>query len=211
MNSNLPSASEATVFVIDDDPQVVQSLSRLLRASGYRVCTYTSALNFLAEEHEEVPGCIVLDLSMPELSGLDFQIALLSTRKQRSIVFISGNGDIRSSVQAMKAGAVDFLMKPFDEEDLLTAVRVAIDKDRVERSARGRENEIRSKLATLTRREQQVLHNVVAGQLNKQIAAALGIAEKTVKVHRQRVMEKMQARTLAELVRISVASEAAAP
>lgn len=209
MNSILPSITpEPVVYVIDDDPQIVQSLSRLLRACGYCVRSYTSTLDFLNDVDADSPGCIVLDLTMPDMSGLEFQIALEQSGNTRAIVFITGHGDIRSSVQAMKAGAVDFLMKPFDDEDLLAAVRVAVEKDRTERSARSKEKELRSKLATLTKREQEVMHNVVAGQLNKQIAAQLGIAEKTVKVHRQRVMEKMEARTLAELVRLSVSATA---
>ena len=209
MNPIPSSTPEEVIFVIDDDPQVVQSLSRLLRASGYRVQGYTSALDFLDDEDCDSAGCIVLDLSMPELNGLDFQIALECSGNHRPIVFISGHGDIRSSVQAMKAGAVDFLMKPFDEDDLLRAVRVAIERDCNNRSVRTREEQLRSKLATLTKREQEVMSNVVAGRLNKQIAAQLGIAEKTVKVHRQRVMEKMEARTLADLVRLSVSAPVA--
>ena len=200
---------DSVVHVVDDDPQILQGVARLLRASGYFVRTHLSARSLLDEPDIDVPGCIILDVSMPELSGLDVQAELSRSDKQRPIVFITGLNDARIGVTAMKAGAIDFLMKPFDESELLGAVRTAINKDRVQRDTRAQSEQLQKRLATLTKRELEVMLNVVAGHLNKQIAAELGIAEKTVKVHRQRVMEKMQAASLAELVRLTYQAETA--
>ena len=202
-------STEPVVHIVDDDPNILQGVSRLLRASGYRVRTYLSPRSLLDEPDVDAPGCILLDVSMPELSGLDVQAALSRSEKERPIVFITGLNDARIGVTAMKAGAIDFLMKPFDESELLAAVRTAIAKDCVQREVRAQSLQLQKRLATLTKRELEVMLNVVAGHLNKQIAAELGIAEKTVKVHRQRVMEKMQAASLAELVRLTYQAETA--
>jgi FixJ family two-component response regulator len=192
---------EGCVSVVDDDALVLRSLDRLLRSAGFTVRTYPSPQAFLAQGEHAAPGCVVLDLSLPGLSGLELQQALAASPDPRPVVFISGRGDVPSSVAAMKAGAVDFLVKPFDEQSLLAAVRAAIEKDRSARAAREELAHIASRLAALTPREQEVLAGVVEGKLNKQIAAELGTAEKTVKVHRARMMRKMGVDSLASLVR----------
>ena len=189
------------VTVVDDDFLVLRALDRLLRAAGFAVQTFSSARDFLRERTADCTGCVVMDLSMPELSGLELQQALAASADPRPVVFISGQGSVPSSVEAMKAGAVDFLTKPVDEHKLLAAVRIAIGKDRAMREKDGVRATITARLATLTLRERQVLEQVVAGKLNKQIAAELGTAEKTIKVHRARMMRKMQVDSLAELVR----------
>jgi FixJ family two-component response regulator len=192
-----------TVFVVDDDPSILRALTRLLRAGGHAVSTFRSPREFLAQHDPAVPGCVVLDLAMPGLNGLELQTALAASGCQRPIIFVSGHGDIPSSVRAMKAGAVDFLTKPVSEEILLAAIRRAIERDRLMRRARAELQAIGERLDTLTPREREVLQHVVAGQLNKQIAADLGTVEKTVKVHRSRVMEKMGVRSVADLVRMA--------
>ncbi|HEV3010958.1 MAG TPA: response regulator [Burkholderiales bacterium] len=188
------------VRVVDDDASVLKSLDRLLRAAGFAVRTYPSPQDFLQQQDGDAPGCVVLDLSMPGLDGLQLQQALARSGDPCPVIFISGHGDIPASVQAMKAGAVDFLIKPFDQKQLLAAVRVAIDRDRSARAARAERSLIGVRVAALTPREHQVMAHVVAGHLNKQIAADLGIAEKTVKVHRARVMKKMGVASVADLV-----------
>ena len=193
--------ARACVSVIDDDALVLKSLDRLLQSSGFEVPTFSSPQNFLAQRADGARGCIVMDLSMPGLSGLELQQALARAADTRPVVFISGRSSVASSVQAMKAGAVDFLTKPFDAEKLLGAVRAAIEKDRAFRDDLAERAAINARLATLTPRESEVLSRVVTGKLNKQIAAELGTAEKTVKVHRARMMRKMQFDSLAELVR----------
>jgi FixJ family two-component response regulator len=190
------------VSVVDDDALVRRALGRLLQSAGFAVQTFGSARDFLAHPTEQAPGCIVVDLSMPDLNGLELQRALAGSIDPRPVVFISGQGSITSSVDAMKAGAVDFLTKPIDETTLLGAVRAAIEKDRAAREVRASRAAIEARLATLTPREHDVLQLVVAGRLNKQIGAELGTAEKTVKVHRARMMRKMQVDSLADLVRI---------
>jgi FixJ family two-component response regulator len=192
---------QACVSVVDDDALVLRSLGRLLRSAGFTVNTYPSPQAFLAQGAGDTPGCVVLDLSMPGLSGLDLQKALASSPDPRPVVFISARGDVPSSVAAMKAGAVDFLTKPFDQEQLLAAVHAAIERDRSARIAREERSSIGERVATLTPREREVLSRVVDGRLNKQIAAELGTAEKTVKVHRARMMRKMGVDSLAGLVR----------
>jgi len=192
---------QACVSVVDDDALVLRSLGRLLRSAGFTVRTYPSPQAFLAQGAGDAPGCVVLDLSMPGLSGLDLQKALASSPDPRPVVFISARGDVPSSVAAMKAGAVDFLTKPFDQEQLLAAVHAAIERDRSARIAREERSSIGERVATLTPREREVLSRVVDGRLNKQIAAELGTAEKTVKVHRARMMRKMGVDSLAGLVR----------
>ena len=195
------SFAQASVTVIDDDVLVLRALDRLLRAAGFAVQTFSSARDFLRDRTADSTGCVVMDLSMPELSGLELQQALTNSADRRPVVFISGQGNVPSSVEAMKAGAVDFLTKPVDEYKLLAAVRIAIGKERASREKDGLHASITARLATLTMRERQVLEHVVAGKLNKQIAAELGTAEKTIKVHRARMMRKMQVDSLAELVR----------
>jgi FixJ family two-component response regulator len=196
-------ASEATVFLVDDDPSVLGGLSRLLRASGYPVRCFASPEAFLEQHDENIPGCAVLDLAMSGLNGLELQRALKARGYDRPIVFLTGRGDIAASVQAMKAGAVDFLTKPVEAEQLVAAVGAAIEKDRQARAARAAVESIEQRLASLTPREREVLRHVVAGRLNKQIAADLGTAEKTIKVHRARLMAKMGVKSVAQLVRMT--------
>ena len=194
----------ATICVIDDDPAVRTAVARLLQSEGYVVQRYASATEFLEARESKGfgPVCVVSDLSMPGLSGLDLQNALAASDTEYAIVFITGHGSIPSTVEAMKKGAVDFLTKPFGDAELLRAVHDAVEKLRCICT---RLNELRStsrRLAVLTPREREVLQHVVAGRLNKQIAADLGTVEKTIKVHRARVMEKMEVHSVAELVRL---------
>jgi FixJ family two-component response regulator len=191
-----------TVFVVDDDPAVLKALERLLRSEGYHVRAFSSASAFLSGHDFEAPGCVVLDLSMPETTGLELQQKLAALGDERAVVFISGHGDIPSSVRAMKGGALDFLTKPFDDVDLLAAVKAAIGRDLYLRAMRAERRAIRERLAALTAREHEVLLHVVAGRINKQIASDLGTVEKTIKVHRARVMDKMGVDSVAELARL---------
>jgi FixJ family two-component response regulator len=195
------STAGTCVSVIDDDALVLKSLDRLLRSVGFAVKTFSSPREFLEQRGISSPGCILVDLSMPGLSGLELQRALVDADDPRPVIFLSGHGDIPSTVEAMKAGAVDFLTKPCDESKLIAAVHAALEKDRAAREAHAERESIDARVATLTPREREVLNRVVAGRLNKQIAAELGTAEKTVKVHRARMMRKMQYDSLAELVR----------
>jgi FixJ family two-component response regulator len=192
-----------TVFVIDDDASIRKSLSRLLRSAGYTAETFSSAEEFLRREHFDGVGCILLDVRMPGLSGMDLQEKLNKADYPMPIVFITGHGDIPMTVEAMKKGAVDFLTKPFDDEELLQALRAAIEKDRNARAEYTEVHEIRRLIELLTPRENEILRYVVTGMLNKQIALEVGIAEKTVKVHRGRVMEKLGVDSVAELVRLA--------
>jgi FixJ family two-component response regulator len=191
------------VFVVDDDPSVRTSLTRLIETAGYAVEGFASARDFLQREWYAGPCCLVLDVRMPGLSGLDLQEALAGAGHRMSIVFVTGHGDISMSVRAMKGGAVDFLTKPFDETELITAIERAMAKDVHELDNEARVSEVQKRVKTLTPREVEVFALVVTGMLNKQIASQLGIVEKTVKVHRARVMEKMRARSVAELVRLA--------
>jgi len=194
------------VYVIDDEPSVRKALERLLRAAGLEVATCASGPDYLAQFDPDVPGCLVLDLAMPGFSGLELQQALAARGATPPIIFLTGRGDVPSSVQAMKRGAFEFLSKPVDEGLLLEAVRHAIEKDRVDRLERAALADVRARLATLTPRETEVLACVIAGLLNKQTADLLGTAEKTIKVHRAHIMEKMQVKSLAELVRLADAA-----
>ncbi len=190
-----------TVYVVDDEPAVVKSLSRLLSSEGFLVETFASPAEFLERVDPVASGCAVLDLAMPRLDGLALQKALSARGSELPILFVTGRGDIPKSVEAMKMGAVDFLTKPVDGEKLLEAVRRALEMDRARRGTRADVAAIRRRLATLTPREREVLEGVVAGRLNKQIAGDLGAALKTIKIHRGRMMEKMGADSVAELVR----------
>ncbi len=192
-----------TVFVVDDYAPVRSAVSRLLRAAGFAVAAFASPEEFLAQYDPHTPGCLVLDLDMPAVNGLELQRILARKGSVLPIIFLTGHGDVPKSVQAMKRGAIDFLTKPVNDENLLAAVRAAIEKDRALRREQAELSEIRERLATLTPREREVLEYVVAGKLNKQIAGNLGTVEQTVKVHRARVMQKMKAQSVAELVRFT--------
>jgi FixJ family two-component response regulator len=198
---SVPTAS--LVFVVDDDASVRKSLARLVKNAGYAVETFTSVREFLARPPYDGPSCLVLDVRMPGLTGLDLQEALRTTGQRLSIVFITGWGDVRASVKAMKGGAVDVLTKPLDEGTLLAAIQQAVTRTIEERREQARVTEVRKHITTLTPREAEVFALVVTGMLNRQIGHELGIVEKTVKVHRARVMEKMRAGSLAELVRLA--------
>ena len=194
------SAAGATVFVIDDDAAFLTAVTRLLRAVNFEVRAFPNATAFLNEHDPTAPGCLVLDVAMPGLDGLQLQKELAAIGSTRPIVFMTGEGDIATSVKAMKAGAVHFLTKPFEKAELLAAIAEALQRDQRSRSAMNERQAIEQRFASLTPRERQVLSHVIAGRLNKQIAGDLGAAEKTVKVHRARVMEKMGVRSVAELV-----------
>jgi FixJ family two-component response regulator len=191
-----------TVFVVDDDASVRKSLARLLKSAGFRPESFASAEEFIDRwVRDPVPGCVLLDIQMPGLDGLQLQQKLQTTTHGIPIIFITGHGDIPSSVTAMKAGAVDFFPKPFNDENLLKAVREAIQRDVQERSERAERATVAQRFETLTPREREVLALVVQGLLNKKIAFALGASEKTIKIHRGRVMEKMKVPSVADLVR----------
>jgi FixJ family two-component response regulator len=192
-----------TVFLVDDYVPGRRSISRLLRAAGFVVAAFASAEDFLAQYDPSVWGCLVLDLAMPAVSGLELQNILAEKGSLLPIIFLTAYGDVPKSVQAMKRGASDFLTKPVNDEDLLAAVRVAIEKGRVLRQEHAELSEIRARLATLTPREREVLEYVVAGKLNKEIAGDLGTVEQTVKIHRAHLMQKMRVRSVAELVRLT--------
>ena len=195
-------ALNPTVFVVDDYAPVRKSIARLLHAAGFAVAAFASAEEFLAQYDPQIVGCLVLDVAMPTLNGLELQHILVKAGSLLPIIFLTGTADIPKSVQAMKHGATDFLTKPVNDEDLLAAVRVAIQKDRDRRREQTELSEIRTRLATLTPREREVLEYVVAGKLNKQIAGDLGTVEQTIKVHRARAMQKMRVQSVAELVRV---------
>ena len=194
---------QATVVVIDDDASVRKALDNLFRSVGLEVELFTSPQEFLQSNRPDRPGCIVLDVRFPGRSGLDMQREISAANTPLPIIFITGYGDIPMSVRAMKAGAIEFLTKPFRDQDLLDAVGVALEKDRVRRANEVRLSELRARFSTLTARERQVLMLVIAGRLNKQIAGELGVSEMTVKMHRRQVMRKMQAIGLAQLVRLA--------
>lgn len=195
-------AEEATVFIVDDDAGMCAAIQGLLRSAGLRSEAYRSPQDFLRKERADVPGCLVLDMQLPELTGLEVQRALADAGVDLPTIFVTGHGDIRTTVEAMKAGAMEFLTKPFSDEELLGAIQQALARDRSARVRRGEASEVRRRHATLTARERDVLALVVAGRLNKQIAAELGTSEITVKVHRGRLMRKMGVGSVAELVQM---------
>jgi len=190
------------VFVVDDDPSVRSSLKFLLSTVGLQVESFGSADTFLHRKPPDAPSCLVLDVRLPGLSGLDFQRELAAKNIRIPIVFLTGHGDIPMSVRAMKAGAVEFLTKPFRDQDLLDAVRIALERDDMRREQEKKVTDIQRRFDSLTAREQQVISMLVSGMLNKQIAGQLGTAESTVKVQRSRAMEKMHAESLVDLVRM---------
>lgn len=192
-----------SVYLIDDDPGVLKGLKRLLGAKGYDTKAFTSPKEFLANHDPKLPGCAVVDLSMPELDGLAVQEALAKQAADRQVIFLSGRGNISSTVRAMQGGAVDFLEKPVSAPDLLAALSRAADRDSQARKTHDEQHLIGDRVKRLTPREFEVLRHVIAGRLNKQIAGDLGTVEKTVKVHRSRMMKKMGVRTVAELVRLT--------
>lgn len=192
-----------TTFLVDDDPAVLRAITRLLNAAGYHTKSYSSPQEFLSAHDPSIPGCAIIDLVMAELDGLHLQQALIETGSERPIIFLTGKGDVSTSVRAMKAGAVDFLTKPVKREALFSAVVRAAKVDALSRQKRDESKSIGDRLATLTHREREVLEYVIAGRLNKQIAASLGTVEKTVKVHRGRMMAKLGVRSVADLVRLA--------
>jgi FixJ family two-component response regulator len=197
--------AEAVVFVVDDDASLRESVADLFASVGLCVEAFGSAAEFLRSERPDCPGCLVLDVRLPGLSGLDFQTDLAQANVRLPIIFITGHGDIPMTVRAMKAGAIEFLTKPFRDQDLLDAVQRALALDRARREEQRSVNELRTRFESLTPREQEVITLVSAGLMNKQIAGELGVTEITVKVHRGNAMRKMGARTLADMVRIAQA------
>jgi FixJ family two-component response regulator len=195
--------SDATVFVVDDDESIREALKSLIGSVGLPVETFATAQEFLESRSADVPGCLVLDVRLPGLSGLDLQRELTNVNIHTPIIFLTGHGDIPMTVRAMKAGAVEFLTKPFRDQDLLDAIQQALERDRTAREERIEKDELRARYDSLTPRESEVMRIVITGLLNKQIAAELGTSEVTIKLHRAQVMQKMRADSLADLVRMA--------
>jgi FixJ family two-component response regulator len=203
-------SDHAIVYVVDDEPPVLTAITRILMAAGMQAAPFESSREFLRVHDAGAHGCVILDLAMPGLDGMQLQHTLAEAGGDRPIIFLTGRADVPTSVDAMKRGAVDFLTKPVDAERLLAAVRRALEKDRAQRRERAELEDIRARIALLTPREQEVMTRVVAGRLNKQAAAELGASEKTIKVHRARIMQKMRADSLADLVRLAARVQAPA-
>jgi FixJ family two-component response regulator len=201
MPSPFTPAQAPVVCIVDDDAAVREALDSLFRSVGLSVASFGSAADFLARENADAPGCLVLDVRLPGVNGLDFQTQLAAMENRLPIVFMTGHGDIPMSVRAMKAGALDFLAKPFRDQDMLDAVSMAIERDAAERRDADAIGSLRQAYASLTPREKEVMQHVTAGLMNKQVGGLLGLSEITVKIHRGNVMRKMGARSLAELVR----------
>ena len=194
---------EQIVYLVDDDADVREGVSALLQSVGLKVVALSSTVEFLTHKRSEEPSCLILDVRLPGLSGLDFQAELAKAQNEIPIIFITGHGDIPMSVKAMKAGAIEFLTKPFREQDILDAVRVALERDRARHELQIQTQSLRSRYDALSDREQQVMRLVCAGLMNKQVAAEIGVSEVTVKVHRHNLMKKLDAGSLAELVRMA--------
>jgi len=199
----MSSEVEQTVYVVDDDADVREGVSVLLESVGLKAVALSSAAEFLTHKRSEGPSCLVLDVRLPGLSGLDFQAELAKAQSDIPIIFITGHGDIPMTVKAMKAGAVEFLTKPLREQDLLDAVRIGLERDRARREQQMQSLSLRSRYEALSDREQQVMNLVCAGLMNKQVAAEIGLSEATVKVHRHNLMKKLDARSFADLVRMA--------
>jgi FixJ family two-component response regulator len=197
------SARKATVYIVEDDPPFLKSMVRLLRAAGYRVAACASAHSFLARAAIRRPACLLLDVQLPDIDGLNLQQRLIESGSSLPIIFMTGHGNIPMSVQAMKKGAVDFLPKPFEARDLLSAVAISLERDLQGRKKEIQAHKVNSLVDTLTPREKEVMRWVITGKLNKQIALAMGITEKTIKVHRSRIMEKTGVASVADLVRLA--------
>jgi FixJ family two-component response regulator len=211
MGGSAMNRDKAIVFVVDDDPSMRRSLEGLLRSVGHDVCLFASAPEFMQAVRKDAPGCLVLDVRLPGMSGLAFQQELTKAGITLPVIFVTGHGDVPMTVRAMKAGAVEFLTKPFDDQALLDAVHAALERDRAKRDDDAGIATLRALYEGLTERERQVMGHVAAGQVNKRIAAELGLSVVTVKVHRGQVMRKMRVKSVAELVRIADRLQVSAP